>query len=479
LSTAWNYAEPARERERARIFVAPMRLHLAQRVVALVAALSAGAVADAPAADAAPPTDTRDVLVASNNWDGTADFIDPQSFQRLMRLNIVPDRDQRLAEIAADPVALGYYALVQQEIGEGHDQLVDDAFTSHDGRYLYVSRPSFADVVAFDLTTKQIVWRARVDGYRSDHMAISPDGTRLAVSASTGNVVDVIDTTNGQIVAKVPAGESPHENNFSKDGSLLFQASIGKVYTPTDDPSMDATKGDRYFEVIDTKTWQVIKKVHIAQKLAEAGYPDMSDSIRPMAIAPDERHFYFQLSFLHGFVEYDLAQDKVLRVKELPVSDHDKNMRRDEYVLDSAHHGLTMNPDGTKLCAAGTMDNYIALVHRDDFSYKIIDTGERPYWSTTSTDGRYCFVSIAGEDRIDVIDYASEKRVASIPVGDRVQRSRMGRALTSVVGAAPKQKQTKPREKSRKRRHARRHHRRHTKHHARHHRRHHHHRAHR
>jgi DNA-binding beta-propeller fold protein YncE len=445
-----------------------MRLHFAQRAIALLAALSAGAVVDAPAADAADSADTRDVLVASNNWEGTADFIDPQSFQRLMRLNIVPDRDQRMAEIAADPVALGYYALVQQEIGEGHDQLVDDAFTSHDGRYLYVSRPSFADVVAFDLTTKKIVWRAKVDGYRADHMAISPDGTRLAVSASTGNVVDIVDTANGQIVAKVPAGESPHENNFSKDGSLLFQASIGKVYTPTDDPSMDASKGDRYFEVIDTKTWQVIKRVHIAQKLEEAGYSGYSDSIRPMAIAPDERHFYFQLSFLHGLVEYDLVQDKVLRVKELPVSDHAKNLRRDEYVLDSAHHGLAMNPDGTKLCAAGTMDNYIAIIHRGDLSYKILDTGERPYWATTSTDGRYCFVSIAGEDRVAVIDYATEQQVASIPVGDHVQRSRMARALTSVVGAAPKKQQSKPRRKARKHRHARRHHRRHAKHHARH-----------
>ncbi len=50
-----------------------------------------------------------------------------------------------------------------------------------DGRFLYVSRPSFADVVAFDLRTGRIVWGVKVDGYRSDHMAISPDGTRLIV----------------------------------------------------------------------------------------------------------------------------------------------------------------------------------------------------------------------------------------------------------------------------------------------------------
>jgi 6-phosphogluconolactonase (cycloisomerase 2 family) len=413
-----------------------MKGHPGHRLAALAATcIAAAALAAAPAALAkrAAMETTREVLVASNNWDGTADFIDPHTFKRLMRLNIVPDRDQRMMEIYTDPVALGYYLLVQQLIGEGHDQLVDDAFTSHDGRYLYVSRPSFADVVAFDLTTRKIVWRTHVDGHRADHMAISPDGTRLAVSASTANVVDIIDTATGRIVATVPSGDSPHENNFSKDGSLLFHASIGRVYTPLDQPVFDATKGERVFEVIDTSNWKVIKKVNIAEKLAQAGYPNMSSAIRPMAIAPDERHFYFQISYFHGFVEYDLAQDKVLRVLELPVSEHDKNTPREQYVLDSAHHGLTMNPDGTKLCAAGTMDNYIAIVHRDTFAYKIIPSGERPYWATTSADGRYCFVSIAGDDQIAVIDYDTERQVATIPVGDHVQRSRMGQIMSSLV----------------------------------------------
>jgi hypothetical protein len=58
-------------------------------------------------------------------------------------------------------------------------------FTSHDGRFVYVSRPSFADVVGISLRTGEIVWRFPMEGQRSDHMAISPDGTTLLVSDST------------------------------------------------------------------------------------------------------------------------------------------------------------------------------------------------------------------------------------------------------------------------------------------------------
>ena len=64
----------------------------------------------------------------------------------------------------------------------------------------------------------------------------------------------MIDTRNGRIVGRFPSGDSPHENNFSRDGSRIFHASIGSVYTDSDDPSQDATKGERVFEVIDART---------------------------------------------------------------------------------------------------------------------------------------------------------------------------------------------------------------------------------
>jgi hypothetical protein len=363
------------------------------------------------------------VLVVSNNWDGTADFIDTRTFKRVKRLNIVPDEEERVAEIQSDPADLTYFLAIQQLVGEGHHQYVDDSFTSPNGRYLYVSRPSFADVVAFDLKTDKIVWRVPVEGNRADHMAISRNGRRLLVSASTARKVHEINTREGKITRSFESGDQPHENNYSADGDTIFHASIGTVYTPTDDPAMDDTKGDRWFQVVDTKTFEVKKRIDMGQKLEEAGYPDQSAAVRPMALSPNERKVYFQVSFMHGFVEYDLRRDKVLRVKELPDR---SGVAREEYLLDSAHHGLAMNPRGRKLCAAGTMSNYAAIVRRKSFKHKIIDVGEKPYWATNSGDGRFCFMSVSGEDRVAVISYRREREVRSIEVGDHPQRMRMG-----------------------------------------------------
>ena len=399
--------------------------HRTTRRTGLLVALALAALSALPAPAGAAPA-TRDVLVVGNNWDGTAHIVDPHTHEALTRLNVVPDLAQRMAEIAAHPAATAFLLGIGLLIGEGHNQYVDDAFTSPDGRRLYVSRPSLADVVAIDLGTRQIVWRVKVDGYRSDHMALSSDGRRLLVSASTASTVHVIDTERGAIVGGFPSGDQPHESSFSADGSRIYHASIGSVYTPLDAPALDALKGTRVFQVVDARTYAILGRFDVAKALADAGQSGVSSAVRPMALSPDERVAYLQLSFLHGFAEFDLQQGRITRIAQLPLSQEARGLPRELYVLDSAHHGIAMNPSGTKLCVAGTMSDYAAIVRRDDFSHTILDSGKKPYWATNSADGRHCFVSASGDDKVTVISYADERIVATIPVGDHPQRMRTG-----------------------------------------------------
>jgi DNA-binding beta-propeller fold protein YncE len=423
-----------------------VRLRLARRPrcgVVVATCILAALLVTLPAvsAFAAKPdptgADTREVLFVANNWDGTAHLVDPQTFDKLDRINVIPDKQQRVAEISRDPLRLAYFLAIRQFVGEGNDQYVDDMFSSPDGRFAYVSRPSFADVVAIDLRTHQIRWRVPVDGYRSDHMAITRDGSRLLVSASTARKVHVIDPLKGRIVGEFPSGDSPHENNFSSDEGRIFHASIGHVFTPADQPELDSTKGDRWFQVVDANTLQVTKRLDIGQILRKEGFGNHSSAVRPMAIAPGDRIFYLQLSFLHGFVEFDVEEEKPLRIARLPKRTTEP---RENYLLDSAHHGLNIGKDKNgeyeRLCAAGTMDNYAAIVNRSDFSHQIIPVGEKPYWSTNNADDTICFVSVSGNDRVSAISYASGQEVDTNPdepgvnpidVGDHPQRMRMGK----------------------------------------------------
>jgi YVTN family beta-propeller protein len=412
-------------------FVATIdRLPVKAAVIA-VAVFGLTALWASPASAATP---VQDVVFVGNNWDGTADVLDPRrNHRRVTRINIIPDIQERLLEIYTNPERLGYFLAIRELVGEGHDQYVDDMFSTKDGRLLIVSRPSLADVVAINLDTRQIVWRFQVDGQRSDHMAMSPDGEHVAVSASTGNVVHILDTATGQEVGRFPSGDSPHENNYSADGNLIYHASIGLVYTPADQPEFDSTKGDRWFQIVDANTNQILERIDMGQKLDQAGYPRMSSAVRPMALSPNETVVYFQVSFFHGFVEYNFNQDRVTRVAQLP--NEVPEIPREQYLLDSAHHGIAMNSAGTKLCVAGTMSDYAAIVSRKTFGYKLIHAGEKPYWSTTSRNGRNCYVSWSGSDRISVISYDTEKETARIPVGDHPQRIRTGNVQASWLAA--------------------------------------------
>jgi YVTN family beta-propeller protein len=274
-----------------------------------------------------------------------------------------------------------------------------------------------------------------MDGYRADHMAESPDGNRLLVSDSTANVVHELDIHTGQRLRKFTSGDTPHESNYSPDGSLIYHASIGRIYTPTDPsqfcPYTDPTKGVQIFQVVDNATFAILHRWDIGKKLAEAGYPCMSSAVRPMAIAPDQRYAYLQISFLHGFVEFDMQQQKVTRVALLP--NLVPTLPKSLYLLNSAHHGLTMNSAGTTLCAAGTMDGYAAIVNRTTLQYTILPVGHTPYWATNGPSGDQCWMSVAADNKVAVIDYATAHVITYVQVGRHPQRVRAGVIDSSLI----------------------------------------------
>ncbi len=442
--------------------------------LALAAALAA-AVAPATAAPVAAPPGFRDVMWVGNNWAGTATVVDENTLEVLKSgVDLIPDKAQELRDIRLSPARLVLFALVRQLPGEGHDQFVDDMFTTPDGTHLAVSRPSFGDLVWIDIAKAtstggpdSITVEQSMDGYRTDHMALSPDGRRLLVSDSTKRQVieySMVDETVGDDEIKMgdrlrtfTSGETPHESNYTDDASRIFHASIGKVYTPHDNPKApghDLVKGDRWFQIVDNDDFSVTHRWQMGRELREAGHPGMSAAVRPMAIAPGERFVYFQVSYFHGIVEFDTEAPDInnkvnYRMRGVPEASTGAVTRLiplpkrttapiSKYVNDSAHHGLALNEAGTKLCAAGTMDDYVALVDRASGEPTFFDeetTGHtygKPYWSTEGLNDT-CWISLSESDSVAVVSFETEEEVAYLPVGDHPQRIRHGLVPEAVV----------------------------------------------
>ncbi|MEU5705474.1 MULTISPECIES: YncE family protein [Streptomyces] len=406
--------------------------HLCSVAAALV--LTVAAPATAASASSAAPAGLREVLFVGNNWDGTADVIRSSGdFAKIGRINVIPDKDARMAEINADPIKWIYFQAIRNSVGEGHDQFADDMYSTPDGRSVVVSRPSFADVVSLDLATGKVNWRFPVSGYRADHMAVSPDGTRVAVSASTANTVHVLDINTGKQLGSFATGDKPHENIFTKDGKYIWNMSIGDVNTDLDSPGWDWTKGDRHITVVDATTYKQVKVIDMRQRLDAFGLKDFSDAVRPAVFSADESKLYFQVSFFNGFLEYDVATDKITRMKTLPKNPATSEDRT-TWVNDSRHHGISMNPEGTKLCVAGTMDDYATVVDRASLQEGPLVTTSKPYWATVSGDGKDCIVSESGADQVTAIDFATGRKVTSVPVGDHPQRVRLGHVQADWTG---------------------------------------------
>lgn len=427
-------AAPDRPRHPGRSLRRPAAL--AAALLAALTLTAAGPAAAGPAAGPRAADGLREVLFVGNNWDGTADVLASRGdLAKIGRINVIPDKAERLREIYLNPVKLAYFLGVRGTAGEGHDQYVDDMYATPDGTAVVVSRPSFADVVSIDLATGRINWRFPVSGYRADHMAVSPDGTRVAVSASTSNTVHVLDIATGRAAGSFGTGDKPHENVFTDGGRYLWNMAIGDVTSALDAPWLDWTKGDRRITVVDTTTFRQVKVIDMRARLDAFGRPDLSDAVRPVSFTPDGSKLYFQVSFFNGLVEYDVAADRITQVRTLPANPA-TNPDRTTWVNDSRHHGLSISPDGSRLCVAGTMDDYATIVDRATLFEGPLVPASKPYWATVSGDGTACVISESGADRVTAIDFATGRATVSVPVGDHPQRVRLGRVPADWNGPA-------------------------------------------
>ena len=88
------------------------------------------------------------------------------------------------------------------------------------GRF-YTTDHMSATVTVLNASTNAVIANISV-GETPHSEALSPDGSRLAVTSFDGNVVFLIDTATDKMVAQIPVGKNPLDIVYSPDGRYLY-----------------------------------------------------------------------------------------------------------------------------------------------------------------------------------------------------------------------------------------------------------------
>lgn len=308
--------------------------------------------------------------------------------------------------------------------GPGAPNYAQDTDVSPDGRTLYVSRGYLGDVAAFDIGSGRPLWTRPLNTSRADHMTLTGDGRQLFVSAFTDHRVYRIDTESGSITGHFVSGIFPHDIKVSKDGSRLFNSSLGQMPSfplPHDRPPLERPEVPVQLTVADASTLAIRDRI------------PMDVAMRPWHFNADETGIYAELSNHHAVVFFDLAARKITRRLELPLK---PGITVKDWDFEAPFHGLALTEDGSTLCLAGRGSDYAALVRASDLTLMAtVPVGDGPGWAETADHGRVCLIANTRSDDLSFVSIADRQELVRIPIGNGPKHITVTRIPATVVAA--------------------------------------------
>ena len=158
--------------------------------------------------------------------------------------------------------------------------------------------------------------------------------------------------------------------------------------------------------------------------------------VRPMAIEANAdgstKRIFVELSEFHGVAIVDFVTRKEVERIRLPDLRSAESGRGDET---TPCHGIAIAPDGKSLWINSTVDNAVFVYSLPDLRllrHVLLPVREKsgqppisaiPNWITFTPDSDRLFVSNSALDSVSVIDAATMKQVAVVPVGRAPKRS--------------------------------------------------------
>jgi len=267
-----------------------------------------------------------------------------------------------------------------------------------DGTRLYFTNESRETVDVVDGSTFAIIARVPLSG-RPNNIAVSKDGKRVyAGIAQAPGAVDVIDTVNLTRAKSIAVKGAIHNVYVTPDGKYVVSGSIP----------------NRMITVIDQATEEIAWELQ------------MSSGIRPMdfekAADGSTSRIFVQLSDYHGIAVVDFKQRKeITRFETPPIAGETKHT---EGLQGAPMHGFAVTPDGKLLLATSKVYSTMYAYSLPDLKpVGHIHVGGHPEWITLTPDGKRAYVAAAGDNAVTVVDTATLKEIARIPVGQVPKRN--------------------------------------------------------
>ena len=233
----------------------------------------AGSATPVSAGDGQTPSgDVRRMVYVGNNWDGTADLRRSGELRAQGAAGHRPGQGRADGRDPRQPRPAGLLPRDPRGDRRGPRPVRR--------RHVLHQRRQAARRLAAELRRR----RRDQPAHREDQLAVrgrrlplGPHGDlagrrRVAVSASTADVVHVLRTSDGKEIGRFATGGSPHENVYIDGGRKILHASIGMVYSPLDRAEADATKGERVIQIVDAKTFQILRRINVRKALDARGH---------------------------------------------------------------------------------------------------------------------------------------------------------------------------------------------------------------
>ncbi|MHC5540454.1 hypothetical protein ACYOEI_19710 [Singulisphaera rosea] len=246
-----------------------------------------------------------------------------------------------------------------------------------DSHRVYIS--TIRTLTCLDLLTETVLWEKAYEG-GCDRMAISPDGKVIYLPSFEQAHWNVVDATDGRVIAKVVPDSGSHNTVYGLDGKHAYLAGLKSPL----------------LTVSDT-----------ANHKAAGTVGPFAASIRPFTVNGRQTLCFVNVNELLGFEVGDITTGKKLfRVevagyKKGPIKRHG-----------CPSHGIGLTPDEKELWVVDAFNQRVHIFDATVMPPKPLESiklRDEPGWVTFTLDGRYAYPSTG-----EVVEVKSRKIVARL-----------------------------------------------------------------